>query len=84
MGTTQRIRSCAALTRLAASRGFRKVLQDHGKTLHSALYTAQGKAAFSRADMQHDDVLELRELLLMDAGLYDDIDSDSASDLDGP
>jgi hypothetical protein len=34
--------------------------------------------------MQNDDVLELRELLLKDAGLYDDIDSESASDMDGP
>jgi hypothetical protein len=73
-GARQRIKSCATLSRLAASGGFRNVMQQHGRTVHSALYTAQGKASFFRWEMQHDDVLELREALLTDAGLYDEVD----------
>ena len=77
------VRSCAMLTRLVASSGLQGVLRAHAKALHGALYTARGKACFTRWDMQHDDVLELRESLLADAGLYDDVEfGSSSSDMD--
>jgi hypothetical protein len=72
--------TCAALSRLAASRGFEKVLKGHARDLHAAIYNVEGRAALTRWEMQVDDVLELREELLDDAGRYHDLDSFSESD----
>jgi hypothetical protein len=73
--------TCSVMSRLVATRGFEPILKGHAQAAHRALYTAQGKACLQRWDMQHEDVLELRESLQQDAGVYQDADSSSGSDM---
>jgi hypothetical protein len=74
------VQTCPVISRLAATRGFQDILTGHSQTVHRALLSADGKACFRRWDMQHDDVLELREQLINDADRYAGLQSGSEWD----
>ena len=70
------------ISRPAATCGLQDILTGHSQAVHGALLSADGKACFRRWDMQHDDVLELREQLLDDAERYTGLLSGSELDED--
>lgn len=72
--TSSRVTTCPVLTRLAASRSFRPWLHGHAQSLHSATRSAVGTACLRRWGLAGEDVAELREQLLDDAGKYEDED----------